>query len=343
MPTTAWAVASPPPCSSVRSPVSDRPSARAPSPTEALRTGRRRTDSRRLHSSARPSSRLRRRPARRRLRWRRRSPGVANRLHYDHPVPPVPHGAVAERAGRLLAVHVLQRRTRTSPSPSASRRGQRQADHPRVGKSPAVQTALNAATIDSRAVPPERRKQPRNSGAQLVVAAVFAKCMRSHGLARLPDPTGAGSIVGRDGAGAGHRRASAAVLHVVQVVPGVALAATAAKARELDCQRRPLTYASACSRSRCPRARRMRRGIEAAVGRRRLRPPSSQPRAAGAAELAEVRRTHAEPTASRTSRNRAPRLSVPGGQRSRPLVIRVQDSKREVRGVPASGGLAPAL
>ena len=101
------------------------------------------------------------------------------------------------------------------------------------GKSPAVQTALNACNHLLPSGPAGTPQTAAQQRAQLAAELSFAKCMRSHGLARFPDPTAQGQLSVEMVQAQGIDVHSAAVLHVVQVcLPASHGWLTAAKVRE---------------------------------------------------------------------------------------------------------------
>ena len=211
------------------------------------------------------------------------------------------------------------------------------------GKSPAVQTALNAC---NHLLPSGPRRNAANSRATAGATRGRAVFRQVHAQSRsrpLPRSDSAGSIVVEMVQAQGIDVHSAAVLHVVQVcLPASHGWLTAAKVRESIANAGRPPYASACSRSVLSSG-----SPHAAGDRSRRRSPaalvlsSSQPQLQVQQSLlrfAACMRANGEPNFPDAELRR---LSVPGGQRSRPLVIRVQDSKREVREVPAERRARP--
>jgi hypothetical protein len=96
---------------------------------------------------------------------------------------------------------------------------------------PKVQAALNACTHLLPSGPETQQAAPSRS--QLAGELSFARCMRSHGLARFPDPNAQGALSVEMVQAEGIDVHSPAVLHVVQTcLPASHGWLTAAKVRE---------------------------------------------------------------------------------------------------------------
>ena len=101
------------------------------------------------------------------------------------------------------------------------------------GTNPAVQTALNACHQLLPSGPAGTQQTAAQQRSQLAAELSFAKCMRSHGVARFPDPTAQGQLPVSAVQAQGIDVHSPAVLHVVQVcLPASHGWLTAAKVRE---------------------------------------------------------------------------------------------------------------
>jgi hypothetical protein len=101
------------------------------------------------------------------------------------------------------------------------------------GKSPALQAALNACNHLLPSGPGGTQQTAAQQRSQLAAELSFAKCMRSHGVSRFPDPTAQGQLSVEMVQAQGIDVHSAAVLHVVQVcLPASHGWLTAAKVRE---------------------------------------------------------------------------------------------------------------
>lgn len=100
-----------------------------------------------------------------------------------------------------------------------------------IPSSPKLQSALNACTHLLPSGPNGQQAAP--SAAQLAGELSFARCMRSHGLSRFPDPNGQGQLSIEMVQAQGIDVHSPAVLHVVQTcLPASHGWLTAAKVRE---------------------------------------------------------------------------------------------------------------
>jgi hypothetical protein len=101
------------------------------------------------------------------------------------------------------------------------------------GTNPAVQTALNACHNLLPSGPGQTQESAAQQRTQLADELSFAKCMRSHGVARFPDPTAQGQLSVEMVQAQGIDVHSPTVLHVVQTcLPASHGALTAAKVRE---------------------------------------------------------------------------------------------------------------
>ena len=101
------------------------------------------------------------------------------------------------------------------------------------GKSPAVQTALNACNHLLPSGPGGTQQTAAQQRTQLSAELSFAKCMRSHGVARFPDPTAQGQLPVEAVQAQGIDVHSPTFLHVVQAcLPASHGWLTAAKVRE---------------------------------------------------------------------------------------------------------------
>jgi len=101
------------------------------------------------------------------------------------------------------------------------------------GASPAVQTALNACHQLLPSGPGQTQESAQQQRTQLADELSFAKCMRSHGVARFPDPTAQGQLSVEMVQAEGIDVRAPAILHVVQAcLPASHGALTAAKVRE---------------------------------------------------------------------------------------------------------------
>ena len=104
--------------------------------------------------------------------------------------------------------------------------------HQLVANNPRFQAALSACDhlLPSRGGPQESAQQQRT---QLADELSFARCMRSHGVSRFPDPTAQGGLSVEMVQAEGIDVHSPAVLHVVQAcLPASHGALTPAKVRE---------------------------------------------------------------------------------------------------------------
>ena len=101
------------------------------------------------------------------------------------------------------------------------------------GTSPAVQSALNACNHLLPSGPGQTLESAQQQRTKLADELSFAKCMRSHGVARFPDPTAQGQLSVEMVQAQGIDVRAPAVLHVVQAcLPASHGALTAAKVRE---------------------------------------------------------------------------------------------------------------
>ncbi len=101
------------------------------------------------------------------------------------------------------------------------------------GKSPAVQTALSACNHLLPSGPGGTQQTAAQQRSQLAAELSFAKCMRSHGVARFPDPTAQGQLPVEMVQAQGIDVRSPTFLHVVQAcLPASHGWLTAAKVRE---------------------------------------------------------------------------------------------------------------
>jgi hypothetical protein len=101
------------------------------------------------------------------------------------------------------------------------------------GTSPAVQSALGACHQLLPSGPGQTQESAQQQRTQLADELSFAKCMRSHGVARFPDPTAQGQLSVEMVQAQGIDVRSPAVLHVVQTcLPASHGELTAAKVRE---------------------------------------------------------------------------------------------------------------
>ena len=101
------------------------------------------------------------------------------------------------------------------------------------GTNPAVQTALNACNHLLPSGPGGTQQTAAQQRTQLSAELSFAKCMRSHGVARFPDPTAQGQLPVEAVQAQGIDVHSPTFLHVVQAcLPASHGWLTAAKVRE---------------------------------------------------------------------------------------------------------------
>lgn len=101
------------------------------------------------------------------------------------------------------------------------------------GTSPAVQSALSACHQLLPSGPGQTQESAQQQRTQLADELSFAKCMRTHGVARFPDPTAQGQLSVEMVQAQGIDVRSPAVLHVVQTcLPASHGGLTAAKVRE---------------------------------------------------------------------------------------------------------------
>jgi hypothetical protein len=101
------------------------------------------------------------------------------------------------------------------------------------GTSPAVQSALNACNHLLPSGPGQTLESAQQQRTKLADELSFAKCMRSHGVARFPDPTAQGQLSVEMVQAQGIDVRAPAILHVVQAcLPASHGALTAAKVRE---------------------------------------------------------------------------------------------------------------
>lgn len=101
------------------------------------------------------------------------------------------------------------------------------------GKSPAVQTALSACNHLLPSGPGGTQQTAAQQRSQLAAELSFAKCMRSHGVARFPDPTAQGQLPVEMVQAQGIDVHAPTFLHVVQTcLPASHGWLTAAKVRE---------------------------------------------------------------------------------------------------------------
>jgi hypothetical protein len=101
------------------------------------------------------------------------------------------------------------------------------------GTSPAVQTALNACNHLLPSGPGGTQQTAAQQRTQLAAELSFAKCMRSHGVARFPDPTAQGQLPVEMVQAQGIDVHAPTFLHVVQTcLPASHGWLTAAKVRE---------------------------------------------------------------------------------------------------------------
>jgi hypothetical protein len=101
------------------------------------------------------------------------------------------------------------------------------------GTSPAVQSALNACHQLLPSGPGQTLESAQQQRTKLAAELSFAKCMRSHGVARFPDPTAQGELPVEMVQAQGIDVHSPTFLHVVQAcLPASHGWLTAAKVRE---------------------------------------------------------------------------------------------------------------
>ncbi len=139
----------------------------------------------------------------------------------------------AERTGRLLRLHALQRGAEL-PDPQRLSGGNLKLTIVRLGaSSPHFQAAMSACNHllpNGGSGSQETAQQTRT---RLADELSFARCMRSHGVSRFPDPTAQGDLSVEMVQAQGIDVRSPAVLHVVQAcLPASHGALTPAKVRE---------------------------------------------------------------------------------------------------------------
>ncbi len=135
-----------------------------------------------------------------------------------------------ERTARLLPVHALQRRAEL-PRPAALRRREREADHsPTRTIRGGLECLHSPAPANGGSGSQETAQQQRT---QLADELSFARCMRSRGVSRFPDPTAQGGLSVEMVQAAGYRCAlSAGSAGRAGVPAGVHGGLTPAKVRE---------------------------------------------------------------------------------------------------------------
>ena len=106
------------------------------------------------------------------------------------------------------------------PDPTTSPRDFKQALNPTAAHSPAFEPAYNAcAHLLPRGGQPNQ--SPARSQAQIAAALAFARCIRSHGFPRFPDPTSSGDLTHEMLANAGINLHQPAVLQAGDACVGV--------------------------------------------------------------------------------------------------------------------------
>ena len=161
------------------------------------------------------------------------SPGVANNASTTTTAATT--GATSPTASTLLAFSQCMRSNGVPhfPDPQHFAGGNVKLTIHGFGTSPALQSALNACDQLLPSGPGQTQESAQQQRTQLADELSFAKCMRSHGLARFPDPTAQGQLSVAMVQAQGIDVHSPAVLHVVEAcLPASHGALTAAKVRE---------------------------------------------------------------------------------------------------------------
>lgn len=156
------------------------------------------------------------------------SPGVAN------DAASTPATTTTAGASSLLAFSQCMRANGVTsfPDPQNYTGGNPKLTIHNLGSSPQIKTAMNACGHLLPSGPAGSQQTEQQLRTQLADELSFAKCMRSHGIARFPDPTAQGQLSVEMVQAQGIDVHSPAVLHVVQTcLPASHGGLTAAKVR----------------------------------------------------------------------------------------------------------------